>query len=300
MFPDDDKKVERAGTPVSRPVPSAGGLFSYEGKKAVITGAGRGIGRAIALAFARQGADVALAARSVDELEHVAGEVRALGRQAWVLPTDIGDLDQSQKLIERAVAEMGAIHVLVNNAGGGSSVPGGVGPLDGATVEGFDSVFNLNVRSPLFASLRAAERMIAQGTGGAILNIVSIDGLFPAPTEGLYGAAKAALINLTATMAVEYGRHQIRVNAIAPGLVDTALVRRALATDEQRQDRSSFYPLGRVGQPEDIASAAVYLCSDDAGWTSGETLLVAGGLKSTTDVFRWVRRHNPVPDSARI
>ena len=300
MFPDDDKKVERAGMPAPRPVSAASGLFSYEGKKAVITGAGRGIGRAIALAFARQGADVALAARSVDELEQVAEEVRALGRQAWVLPTDIGDLDQSQKLIERVVTEMGAIHVLVNNAGGGSSVAGGVGPLDGATVEGFDSVFNLNVRSPLFASLRAAERMIAQGTGGAILNIVSIDGLFPAPTEGLYGAAKAALINLTATMAVEYGRHQIRVNAIAPGLVDTALVRRALATDEQRQDRSSFYPLGRVGQPEDIASAAVYLCSDDAGWTSGETLLVAGGLKSTTDVFRWVRRHNPVPDSARI
>lgn len=275
-------------------------MFSYDGKKAVVTGAGRGIGRAIALAFARQGAEVALAARSVDELEQVAGEVRALGRSAWVLPTDIGDLDQSQTLIERAVAEMGAIHVLVNNAGGGSNVPGGVGPLEGATPAGFDSVFNLNVRSPFFASLRAAERMIAQGTGGAILNIVSIDGLFPAPTEGLYGAAKAALINLTATMAVEYGRHQIRVNAIAPGLVDTALVRRALATDEQRQDRSSFYPLGRVGQPEDIASAAVYLCSDEAGWTSGETLLVAGGLKSTTDVFRWVRRHNPVPDSARM
>jgi NAD(P)-dependent dehydrogenase (short-subunit alcohol dehydrogenase family) len=299
MYPDDDRKAVRDGTPAPGTVPTSG-LFSYRGKKAVVTGAGRGIGRAIALAFARQGGDVALAARSVDELEQVAEEIRALGSQAWVLPADIGNLEQAQKLIERAVAEMGAIHVLVNNAGGGSSVPGGVGPLDGATIEGFDSVFNLNVRSPLFASLRAAEQMIAQGTGGAILNIVSIDGLFPAPTEGLYGAAKAALINLTATMAVEYGRHQIRVNAIAPGLVDTALVRRALATEEQRQDRSSFYPLGRVGQPEDIASAAVYLCSDEAGWTSGETLLVAGGLKSTTDVFRWVRRHNPVPDSARI
>jgi NAD(P)-dependent dehydrogenase (short-subunit alcohol dehydrogenase family) len=275
-------------------------VFSYEGKKALVTGAGRGIGRAIALAFAGQGADVALASRSRHELEAVAGEIRGLGRRAWVISADMSDLQQAQALIAQAKDEMGSIHILVNNAGGGSSVPGGIGPLDGVTPEGFDSVFNLNVRCPLFASLRAAEHMVAQGTGGSILNIVSIDGLFPAPTEGLYGAAKAALINLTATMAVEYGRHNIRVNAIAPGLVDTRLTQRALQTEEQRMDRASFYAINRVGRPEDIASAAVYLCSDEAQWTSGETLLVAGGLKATSDVFRWLRRHNPVPEGSRI
>jgi NAD(P)-dependent dehydrogenase (short-subunit alcohol dehydrogenase family) len=236
----------------------------------------------------------------VDELEQVAAEVRALGRRAWVLPADMSEVDKAQGLVARAAEAMGAVHVLVNNAGGSSSVPGGIGPLEGATLEGFDAILQLNVRCPLFASLRAAERMIAQGSGGAILNIVSIDGLFPAPTEGLYGAAKAALINLTATMAVEYGRHRIRVNAIAPGLVDTRLTHRALQTADQRADRASFYPINRVGRPDDIAAAAVYLCSDEAEWTSGETLLVAGGLKATTDVFRWVRRHNPVPDGARL
>jgi 7-alpha-hydroxysteroid dehydrogenase len=275
-------------------------MFSYQGKRAVVTGAGRGIGRAIALAFAQQGADITLAARSAEQIEQVANEIRQLGRQAWTVPTDMADLGQALALIERATELMGSLHILVNNAGGGSSVAGGTGPLERATPEGFDDVFALNLRSPFFAALHAAKQMVAQGSGGSILNIVSIDGLFPAPTEGLYGAAKAALVNLTATMAVEYGRHRIRVNAVAPGLVDTRLVARALETEEQRQDRASFYPAGRIGKPEDIAAAAVYLCSDEAGWISGETLLLAGGLKATTDVFRWVRRHNPVPDSMRI
>jgi len=275
-------------------------MFSYAGKKAIVTGGGRGIGRAIALAFARQGADVALAARSREQLDAVAAEVRALGRQAWVFPADLSDVAQAQQLVADAAEAMGAVHILVNNAGGGSGTPGGIGPLEGITPAGFDRVFDLNLRAPVFASLRAGERMRDQGTGGAILNIVSIDGLFPAPTEGVYGAAKAALINFTATMAVEYGRYRIRVNAIAPGSVETYLTRRAFATEEQKVERASFYPVNRTGTPDDIASAAVFLCSDEAEWTSGETLLVAGGLKATSDVFRWVRAHNEVPEGRRL
>jgi NAD(P)-dependent dehydrogenase (short-subunit alcohol dehydrogenase family) len=275
-------------------------MFSYEGKKAIVTGAGRGIGRAIALAFAEQGADVMLAARSRDEIERVAEEIRQIGRQAWAVAADMSDLQDAQNLIQRSKEAMGAVHILVNNAGGGSGVPGGIGPLEDTTTAAFDTMFDLNMKCPLFASLRAAAYMKEQGTGGAILNVVSIDGLFPAPTEGLYGAAKAALVSMTAAMAVEFGQYNIRVNAVAPGLVETKLTERALRTEEQRLDRASFYAINRVGVPEDIAAAAVFLCSDDAGWTSGETLLVAGGNKATSDVFRWLRTHNPVPEGSRI
>ncbi len=275
-------------------------MFSYAGKTAIVTGAGRGIGRAISLTFARQGADLVLAARSVDELEQVAAEVRNLGRKAWVVPTDMSQLDQAQNLIHEAVRLAGKIDILVNNAGGGSSIPGGVGPLEEATPEAFDAVYALNVKGPLFAALRAAEYMKAQGTGGAILNIVSIDGVAPAPGEALYGSAKAALVSLTENLAIELGRYRIRVNAIAPSLIDTRLVARHLQTPEQRQHRASFFPLGRVGIPEDIAAAAVYLCSDEAGWVSGITLLVAGGAKVPYDYFKWLRTVNPVPAEFRM
>ncbi len=274
-------------------------MFSYDGKKTIVTGSGRGIGRATALAFAGQGADVVLASRTESELEVVADEIRALGRQAWVFPADMSVLDDGLALIDKANEAMGGIDVLVNNAGGGSSVKGGIGPLEEATPEVFDALYRLNVKVPFFMAQSAA-RVMAERGGGAILNIVSIDGTFPTPGEGLYGSAKAALINLTATLAMELGRHNIRINAIAPSLIDTQLVARHLKTEEQRADRASFFPINRVGRAEDIAGAAVYLCSDEAGWTSGETMLVAGGQKTPADVFRWLRRVNPVPENSKI
>jgi NAD(P)-dependent dehydrogenase (short-subunit alcohol dehydrogenase family) len=275
-------------------------MFSYEGKKAIVTGGGRGIGRAIALAFARQGAHVALAARSRDELDKSAAEVEKAGSKAFVFPTDMSDTDAGRRMVEEAAKALGGVDILVNNAGGGLDAPGAGGELVDTTPEGFDYVFRLNVRSPVYATTAAAKHMIAGGRGGAILNIVSIDGLFPAPTEALYGAAKAAMINFTQCLAYELGRHKIRANAIAPGVVETQLTADWLKTPEMRQDRSSFYPLGRVGKVDDIANAAVYLCSDEAGWVSGITLLVAGGSLATSDVFRITRKHNPVPAEMRI
>ena len=274
-------------------------MFSYQGKKAVVTGGGRGIGRAIAMSFAACGADVTLAARTEDELNDVAEEIRARGRQAWPFPTDMSDLDQALGLVDKAIDAMGGIDVWVNNAGGGSSVPGGIGPLEETSVEGFDSIYQLNVRTPFFVARAAANHMATRG-GGAILNIVSIDGVFPAPGEGVYGSAKAALVSLTETMAIEYGRHRVRINAIAPALIDTKLVARHLQTSEQRAARASFYPLNRVGTAEDIAGAAVYLCADEASWTSGQTLVVAGGTQAASDLFLWVRDKNPVPESYKM
>ena len=275
-------------------------MFSLEGKKALVTGGGRGIGRAIALAFARQGADVALAARSRDELEAVAGEFRSLGRRAPVHTVDLANTEAAVSMVNNAASELGSLDILVNNAGGITDIPGSIGPLDEATLDAFDVMYALNVRTPLFAAVAACRVMSRQGGGGAILNIVSIDALFPAPTEGIYGSAKAAVVNLTKVLAYEAGKDRIRVNAIAPGVIETRLTEPWLRTQEQRADRASFYPLNRVGVPDDIAGAAVYLCSDEAAWVSGNVLYVTGGQLATSDVFRWVRAHNPVPDSSKI
>ena len=275
-------------------------MFSFEGKKALVTGGGRGIGRAIALAFARQGADVALAARSRDELEAVAGEIRSLGRRAPVHTVDLAKTEAAVSMVNNAASELGSLDILVNNAGGITDAPGSVGPLSEATLEAFDAMYALNVRTPLFAAVAACRVMARQSGGGAILNIVSIDALFPAPTEGIYGLAKAAVVNLTKVLAYEAGKDRIRVNAIAPGVIDTRLTEPWLRTEDQRADRASFYPLNRLGVPDDIAGAAVYLCSDEASWVSGNVLYVTGGQLATSDVFRWVRAHNPVPGSSKI
>ena len=145
----------------------------------------------------------------------------------------------------------------------------------------------------MFGAQAAARVMRDQGTGGAIIFLSSIDGLYAAPGgEGIYGACKAALNNVTQTMAVELGQYRIRVNAIAPGLVETPLTAPWLATEADRRLRSAFYPLRRVGQPADVAAAAVYLASDEAAWVSGAVLLVSGGAVMTSDPYRYLMRVN--------
>lgn len=268
-------------------------MFSLAGKSCVITGASRGLGRAIALAFADQGADVVLAARSVGDLEQVREEVLGKGRRAAVRPTDVTDGAQLKALAQAAVASFGKIDVWVNNAGGDPSIEGGWNEFVDITEDGWDRMIRLNLKAQVFGAQAAARAMRDQGTGGSIIFLSSIDSLYATPGgEGIYGACKAAINHITQTMAVELGQYRIRVNAIAPAIVETPLTAPWLATDEDRRKRSAFYPLRRVGQPRDVAAAAVYFASDEAAWVSGAILLVSGGAVMTSDPYRYLMRVN--------
>jgi len=268
-------------------------MFSLAGKSCVVTGASRGLGRAIALAFADQGADVVLAARSVPDLETLRAEIEAKGRRALVRPTDVTDVGQLRALAAATVAAFGKLDAWVNNAGGDTSIEGGWAEWLDVTEAGWERMLQLNLKAQVFGAQAAARAMRDRGTGGSIIFLSSIDGLYAAPGgEGIYGACKAAINNLTQTMAVELGQFGIRVNAIAPALVETPLTAPWLATEADRRLRSAFYPLRRVGQPPDVAAAAVYFASDEAAWVSGAVLLVSGGAVMTSDPYRYLMRVN--------
>jgi NAD(P)-dependent dehydrogenase (short-subunit alcohol dehydrogenase family) len=267
-------------------------MFSLLGKICVVTGASRGLGRAIALAFADQGADVVLGARSRDDLAAVAGKIEAKGRRALVAVTDVTQPAQLGALADAAIAAFGRIDVWVNNAGGFTAEPGGMSEWLEVTEAGWDAMLALNLKAQVFGAQAAARAMRRNG-GGAIIFLSSIDGFYAAPGgEGIYGACKAALNNITQTMAVELGQHNIRVNAIAPAVIETPLTQPWLATEADRRERAAFYPLRRIGQPSDVAGAAVYLASDEARWVSGAVLLVSGGAVMTSDPYRYLLRVN--------
>ena len=268
-------------------------MFSLTGKTCVVTGASRGLGRAIALAFAEQGADVVLAARTRADLEAVGREVEAKGRRALLQTADITDLSQPQKIAAAAVAKFGRIDVWVNNAGGFVADPGGTSEWLDVTESGWDAMLGLNLKAQVFGAQAAARAMRKSGKGGSIIFLSSIDSFYAAPGgEGIYGACKAAINNITQTMAVELGQYGIRVNAIAPAVVETPLTAPWLATPEDRRERAMFYPLRRVGQPSDVAAAAVYFASEAAAWVSGSVLLVSGGAVMTSDPYRYLMRVN--------
>ncbi len=268
-------------------------MFSLAGKSCVVTGASRGLGRAIALAFADQGADVVLAARSAGDLEALATEVRGKGRRALVRPTDVTDVGQLRALAEAAVAGFGRLDVWVNNAGGDTSIAGGWSEWLDVTEDGWERMLRLNLKAHVFGAQAAARAMRQQGTGGAIIFMSSIDSLYAAPGgEGIYGACKGAINNVTQTMAVELGQYRIRVNALAPALVETPMTAPWLASESDRRLRAAFYPLRRVGRAADVAAAAVYFASDEAEWVSGAVLLVSGGAVMTSDPYRYLMKVN--------
>ncbi|MGY1810824.1 SDR family NAD(P)-dependent oxidoreductase [Blastococcus sp. SYSU D00669] len=246
--------------------------FRLDGRVAVVTGSGRGIGRAVALALADAGADVVVTARRAHEVAAVAAEVRGRGRRAVELPADLRG-DTPERLAAAAVEELGRLDVWVNNAGGTDDPS--VRPLSATSDEQLRAMLELNLVAVLACVRAAVARM---PDGGAVVNIASGAGMRAAPGTGAYGASKAAVLNLTATLAAELAPRGIRVNAVSPGMVPTETFFSALSLTEDDLPRlTATVPLGRLGTPEDMAAAVLYLASPAASWVTGQNLLVGGG-----------------------
>lgn len=263
------------------------GAAKLAGKKALVTGADTGIGREIAIEFARHGADVVLHFSHHKEgaLSAVA-EITALGRKATAIEADFNELEQAQSLADQALAVMGRIDCLVNNAG----ITFNRSYFE-TQPEQFDTLFNVNVRAPYFITQRIAANMIQNG-GGAICNLSSIHGLQGAPEHSAYAATKGAIIAGTRALAVELAHHGIRINAIAPGWVTVENYYKAIPDfSEQEAKKSAFntVPIARYGLPADVASLAVFLCSDASSFIVGQTIVIDGGttaLMSLISNFR--------------
>ncbi len=246
--------------------------FALDGKIAIVTGASRGIGRAVALAFAAAGADVAVAARSQADLEAVAGEIQALGRRAVAVPTDVTLRDDLQSLIDRTQHELGGVDILVNNAGGTRFMA----PLLALRPEGWDKVLGLNLDAVFHATQLAAHAMVERG-GGSIIQISSIAGIEGAPGLSFYSAAKGAVRLFTQAVAKELATSGVRVNAIAPGWVETDLNSALRQDDSSRDYLISMIPMARFATVDEIVGPALFLASDASSYVTGTTLVVDGG-----------------------
>ncbi|HSF30563.1 MAG TPA: glucose 1-dehydrogenase [Candidatus Tectomicrobia bacterium] len=239
---------------------------------AIVTGGGTGIGRAIAVELAELGADVVVASRDLQHLEPTAADIRALGRRALAIPTDIRVPTQIEALAEQTVAEFGKIDIHVNNAGGQYA-----GPAEELSVEGWRGVIDLNL-SGTFYCAQAMARQMMQTNGGAIVNIVANFGLRATPGLAHSAAARAGVINLTRTLALEWAKYNIRVNAVAPGVVMTeGALSEMLISPDAIENIERAIPLKWLGTPEDIAHLVTFLVSDAAAYITGETIAADGG-----------------------
>ena len=247
--------------------------LSLEGKVALITGSSRGIGRSIALQFADAGADVVVSSRKLPDLEKVAEEIKQKGRRSIAVPAHNAKMEDLKNLMARVKEEFGRLDILVNNAVA-NPVMADVLHMEEAP---FDLIMNANVKGYYFLSQAAAKMMVEQGTGGAIINIASVGGIFVTPGLGPYCISKAAIIMMTRCLAVELGSHKIRVNCIAPGIIKTKFSEALWSNEKLMADYLKKMPLGKIGQPEEIARTALYLATEASGFMTGSTLIIDGG-----------------------
>jgi NAD(P)-dependent dehydrogenase (short-subunit alcohol dehydrogenase family) len=251
----------------------SGGRFDLDGRIALVTGAARGLGRAIALALAEAGADLALGLRDASRDDGLAGEIRDLGRRALPLQMDVTRLEEVDAAVAATVEQFGSLDLLVNNAGGGA----GLVPAEEVSVAAFDRTLNVNLRGAFFACRAAFEPMRERGFG-RIVTVSSQAALVALPGEAAYCSAKAAVSHLTRCLAVEWGCHGITVNSVAPTFVRTPGTEPVLSDPQFRAEvEERIAALHRIGEPDEVAGAVVFLCSPAASLITGETLVIDGG-----------------------
>ena len=245
-------------------------LHDLTGRVAVVTGGSRGIGRAVAEAFAAQGASVVVASRKAEACDGAVAAIRAVGGEALAVPTHVGNLDDLQRLADSAAGEYGGIDILVNNAANPVAQP--IGEI---TAEAFAKSFEVNVRGPLFLFQACLPHLLASDHA-SVVNVISAGAFLSTPGVSMYGAGKAALLSFTRSMAAEYAARGIRINALAPGATDTTMVRNIGPEASASMARASH--LKRLADPDEMVGAVLYMASDAGSFMTGQCLTVDGGM----------------------
>ena len=249
-----------------------GGIFELTGKVALITGSSRGIGKAIAEAMAAAGAKVVISSRKADACNAVAAELRGRGLQAIAVPCNVSSKEELQRLVDATMREWGRIDILVGNAATNPVF----GPMSQVPDSAFDKVMGTNVRSNFWLCNMVIPQM-AERKDGAVILVASIAGIKGNTTIGTYGISKAAEMQLARNLALEWGPHNVRVNAIAPGVIRTDFARALWEDDDRRKRLEAATPLRRIGEPEDIAGLAVFLASSAGTFITGQSIVADGG-----------------------
>ena len=247
-------------------------MSQFAGKVALVTGGNAGIGRAAASRFAKQGAQVVISGRREKEGHAVVAEIEELGGKAIFVKTDVSKESDVKAMVERTLATFGRLDCAFNNAG----IEQALTPLPDQTEETYDQIMDVNVKG-VWLSLKHEIPAMLQNGGGAIVNNSSVAGLIGFATAPIYAASKHAVAGLTKSVALEYAKQNVRVNAVAPGAIETRMFRDFATAPEVRQMLESAHPIGRIGRPEEIASTVIWLCSNDASFVTGQIFPIDGG-----------------------